>query len=143
MRTVWRYWPSGNKVGLVTRSATARHLPEECLDACRLKLITVLAHLTTRRAGRFHAVERVTGSPAGEPAIEFAQFCKRNLAANRSDWTGFLIRQVSAALDRIDNGSYGYCLQCGQPLSPRRLAALPWITCCISCQDKLGEDGAK
>jgi hypothetical protein len=53
---------------------------------------------------------------------------------------GFLTRQVSGALERIDNGSYGLCLQCGQPIEVNRLAALPWVAFCIACQERKAEN---
>ena len=35
------------------------------------------------------------------------------------------LREVQEALGRIEAGSYGLCLKCGQPIDPRRLAASP------------------
>jgi DnaK suppressor protein len=49
---------------------------------------------------------------------------------------GFLTRQVLEALERIDNGNYGLCLNCGQPIPPKRLAALPWVAFCVTCQEE-------
>jgi len=123
------------------RSLIGHHLSGECLDACRLKLRAVLARLTSSRLhDGFNAVERVADLPVRDSTTEFALFCKRNLAANRSDWTGFLTRQVSEALERIDDGSYGLCLQCGQPIAAKRLAALPWVTFCITCEERKSEN---
>jgi RNA polymerase-binding protein DksA len=45
-----------------------------------------------------------------------------------------LLAQVQAALDRLDNGTYGKCVQCGKDINPKRLAALPYATLCIDCQ---------
>ena len=42
---------------------------------------------------------------------------------------------VTEALKRIDDNTYGICLECEEPISARRLAALPWARYCISCQD--------
>ena len=42
-------------------------------------------------------------------------------------------RAIRAALQRIDDGSYGQCVTCGAPIAPRRLAALPYATQCIAC----------
>ena len=97
----------------------------------------VLARLTGgRQHGEVHTVGFFAESPASESAAELARFCGRNLAANRSDWTGFLIREVSEALERIDNGTYGLCLRCGQPIATRRLGALPWVAFCTACRDE-------
>ncbi len=41
---------------------------------------------------------------------------------------------VEAALARLDAGTYGACLRCGQSIAPARLEALPWAAYCIGCQ---------
>ncbi|WP_296707316.1 TraR/DksA C4-type zinc finger protein [Rhodoblastus sp.] len=43
------------------------------------------------------------------------------------------IRQIRDALNRIAEGSYGVCAQCGEPIDPKRLKALPTAIKCISC----------
>ena len=42
--------------------------------------------------------------------------------------------QVLAARRRILDGSYGECIDCGEPIDPRRLAALPATPYCTACQ---------
>ena len=37
-----------------------------------------------------------------------------------------LIREIDAALARIDNGTYGFCELTGKPIKPERLEELPW-----------------
>jgi DnaK suppressor protein len=112
------------------------HLSQECIDACRFKLTAVLTRLSTGRLpNAVSALERFTTSPASESTTELALFCRRYLAANRMGWTSFLTRQVSDALERIDNGSYGLCLRCGESISAKRIAALPWVALCIGCQE--------
>ena len=44
---------------------------------------------------------------------------------------------VRLALERIDEGSYGECLQCGTTIGEKRLDALPWTPYCIDCQEKI------
>jgi len=41
---------------------------------------------------------------------------------------------IDAALARIDDGTYGACASCGQPIGEERLEALPWTTQCIDCK---------
>lgn len=43
------------------------------------------------------------------------------------------IRQIQEALNRISDGSYGICAECGADIDPKRLRALPTATRCISC----------
>src|SRR5882672_6991983 len=43
------------------------------------------------------------------------------------------LKQLQAAIARIDAGAYGICTQCGEEISDQRLAALPYTTTCIAC----------
>lgn len=47
-----------------------------------------------------------------------------------------LLDQVNAALARIDTGTYGKCTNCGRPIQPARLQALPYVALCIDCQTR-------
>ena len=46
-----------------------------------------------------------------------------------------LLREISDALRRVANGQYGICLECEEPISTKRLTALPWAALCLSCQE--------
>ena len=46
------------------------------------------------------------------------------------------LQQVEAALQRIDQGVYGVCTQCGENISAERLMALPYAENCIACQEQ-------
>ena len=43
------------------------------------------------------------------------------------------VKAINAALQRIENGAYGYCLICDEEISLKRLEIDPAIACCISC----------
>ena len=45
------------------------------------------------------------------------------------------LMQIAAALKRIDEGEFGICLDCEEPISPKRLAAVPWAAYCLHCQE--------
>ncbi|MCK6502874.1 TraR/DksA C4-type zinc finger protein [Myxococcota bacterium] len=45
------------------------------------------------------------------------------------------ISALRAALQRIDDGSYGECALCGDEIEPRRLVAMPTTTRCVRCAD--------
>ena len=44
------------------------------------------------------------------------------------------ITQVERALERLDEGGYGWCERCGNPIPVERLAAFPSATLCVSCK---------
>jgi DnaK suppressor protein len=76
--------------------------------------------------------------------IQYAS--QRDMAMRNVDRGSALHRQVRAALLRIREGSFGVCIDCEAGISPKRLAALPWATRCIRCQetaDQSGEESAE
>lgn len=44
---------------------------------------------------------------------------------------------VRLALERLDEGTFGECMQCSRPIGEKRLEALPWTPYCIECQEKV------
>jgi RNA polymerase-binding transcription factor len=57
------------------------------------------------------------------------------LQVNRLDF--HQLNLVGDALDRMDREDYGICMNCGDPISDRRLRAIPWALHCIACQERL------
>lgn len=49
-----------------------------------------------------------------------------------------LLEQVNGALQRFGQGTYGRCEQCGIDIDPARLEALPYVSLCLRCQQRLG-----
>lgn len=45
------------------------------------------------------------------------------------------VKEVQQALVRLDEGTYGECVKCGEPISAARLEALPAAAFCINCAD--------
>lgn len=46
------------------------------------------------------------------------------------------LAQTEEAIERIENNEYGTCQNCGNQISPQRLAALPTARLCMECQQK-------
>lgn len=46
---------------------------------------------------------------------------------------GATLREIDAALERMDQGGYGLCVTCSQPLPDSRLDTLPMASLCMSC----------
>lgn len=67
-----------------------------------------------------------------DPEGSTVAFEREQLAALRAVAQQHL-DEIDAALGRLDAGSYGSCLQCGQPISDERLAALPAAPLCVTC----------
>jgi DnaK suppressor protein len=46
------------------------------------------------------------------------------------------LQAIEAALQRIEEGTFGICRRCGDPIAPERLEAIPWATLCIEDKRK-------
>lgn len=57
-------------------------------------------------------------------------FATRELLVDR-------VNRIAAALERLDEGEYGVCVECGESIAPARLRVMPEVTTCVRCQDRL------
>jgi DnaK suppressor protein len=47
-----------------------------------------------------------------------------------------ILQAIEEALQRMEKGTYGICRDCGDPIAPARLEAIPWTRVCITCKQK-------
>jgi DnaK suppressor protein len=47
-----------------------------------------------------------------------------------------ILQAIEEALQRVEEGTFGLCRDCGQPIADARLNAIPWTRVCISCKEK-------
>lgn len=64
----------------------------------------------------------------------------RELMFSLSDNERQRLLDIDKALERIDEGAYGRCSNCGTEIAEKRLEAVPWTRYCIDCQE-LAEQG--
>ena len=57
-------------------------------------------------------------------------FATRSLLVERAN-------RLAEALERLRGGDYGTCQECGETIAPARLKAMPEVTTCVRCQDRL------
>ena len=72
------------------------------------------------------------GSQAAAASQVFEQ--QRDLALR--DRSRLELGRVEIALRALENGTYGTCSTCGQPIGAERLEAIPWVPNCIDCARK-------
>ena len=56
---------------------------------------------------------------------------------NRNTIEMKLLREIADALLRMDHGHYGVCPECDEPISAKRLDAVPWARYCVGCQERI------
>lgn len=74
-----------------------------------------------------------------DPADMTQEATERDVAVQILDRESGLVRQLRLAIDRINDGSYGICLECEEEIALKRLKAIPWAELCISCQERADE----
>ena len=62
-------------------------------------------------------------------------FSEREYAMNNLERNSRRLREVRAALTRMDAGTFGICVDCEEAINLKRLAAIPWAAACIICQE--------
>ena len=55
---------------------------------------------------------------------------------NKSTQERRLLRLTELALNRMEEGSFGECANCGNAINQKRLEAVPWAQYCVPCQEK-------
>lgn len=60
----------------------------------------------------------------------------REMASTLEENSTHVLSEIDAALARIEEGTYGVCGRCGNPIGEERIEALPWATLCIECKRK-------
>ena len=50
------------------------------------------------------------------------------------------IKAINAALERLKRGEYGICEECEEPISEKRLKAVPWARYCLHCQENFAAE---
>ncbi len=99
--------------------------------------------LETRRQEILNLYEHDLEVGKGSEDIEADDLVDRaNDAYNREFMLSFSggererLREIEAALERLDDGSYGFCQPCGINIPQVRLKAVPWARYCIDCQER-------
>jgi RNA polymerase-binding protein DksA len=78
--------------------------------------------------------ELVSGSADQHMADTATETVDREIDYTLEEHDERLLEAIDAALARIDAGTYGICVNCGRPIAPERLEAMPWATLCIDCK---------
>lgn len=103
------------------------------------KLEKELAKFTNRGAGSnaFTVTIEEVGNEEGENAVEVAQFSD-NLSLEEELSSG--LKDVESALKALEQGTYGSCKYCKQPISEERLRIRPTSTSCVACKKTLTQE---
>jgi len=101
---------------------------EAALLAKRLELVAQLD-------GRMRQLSIGDGAPE---LIDWIQgMSDRDATAGMVNRFSATLAQVERALYAIAEDTYGDCLECGDPISVKRLRSIPWAAYCLGCQEQM------
>ena len=80
--------------------------------------------------------ELVSGSADQHMADTATETVEREIGNTLEEHDERLLEAIDAALQRIEAGTYGKCVNCGAQIPEERLEAMPWATLCIECKRK-------
>ncbi len=106
---------------------------KEKLLAQRASLLEQLKNLRGGSIGRAEASAEHFGDPEDSTAQENSA---RELEFAMEEHETAELRQIDAALARMEAGTYGQCIDCGVEIPAARLHAAPAAPRCITCQEK-------
>jgi DnaK suppressor protein len=107
-------------------------------------LLTVVNRL--RQMDGAVALEEAPGPSAsadGDDFDEIAETVRREIGFATRELLVERAHRLQAALDRLRDGDYGTCAECGEAIAPARLRALPEVQTCVRCQDRIERLGRR
>jgi RNA polymerase-binding transcription factor len=113
------------------------------LNRRRDELLALQTRLRTTAAGLEHdqSLDDESGELPAWGADELADHASETLRREVDDTleenAEQILREVDAALERIDDGTYGICVACGQAIPEERLDAVPYASLCVADKRRL------
>lgn len=116
-------------------SAKEEYMSEKQLEYFRQKLLTWRAELVKESSFTLQDLKE-TNLNEPDPNDRASNEADQSLELRTRDRMRKLIKKINQALDRIENGTYGYCEETGEPIGLGRLEARPVATLCIEAQER-------
>jgi DnaK suppressor protein len=109
----------------------------DALEARRRRLAEELARLTAPpEAGTNLSFGKRIGDGTAEAVERISTTATaQSVSASLAD--------AERALEKLDEGTYGVCDECGGPIGDERLEAVPWATSCVACSARRRGQGSR
>ncbi len=123
-----------------TSTARAPKRNKRELEKYRRLLEHKKAELSTELAKARTAEEDTTEESTQDIADKAVSSYTREFLYSLTDSERTVLLQIDEALARVEEGTYGFCGNCGKEMNEKRLTAVPWTPYCVDCQE-LAEKG--
>jgi DnaK suppressor protein len=122
--------PSKTAAQLKT-TATKKDLTEKVRKRLLAKRDELLADLAKNREVSDETVDESAQDMADRATSSYM----KEFAYSLSETDRKILLLIEQALVRLDAGTFGTCVHCGQPVQEKRLDAVPWARHCLDCQE--------
>jgi DnaK suppressor protein len=96
---------------------------------------TILENRQTELKGRNSSRGALAVERTSDELDRIQDSQERELAISTLEGNSTFLREVRDALSRIRTNTFGICVECEEAINPKRLAAIPWASTCIVCQE--------
>lgn len=105
-------------------------------DSATLKRKNALEAKLREVLGTSVAREELQIEYLADPLDQIKSNTDREMTLRNLDRKSRLVHEIQFALAAIEDGTYGLCANCEEPIPRRRLDAVPWARLCVSCQEE-------
>lgn len=122
---------------MAPRSAamTARNVKKDGLERTRRRLLAKRDELLKDLAKNREVSDETVEESAQDMVDRATSAYTKEFAYSLSEADRKTLLLIDQALERIEAGTYGTCVHCGQPCQEKRLEAVPWARHCFECQE--------
>ena len=118
----------------------AARMTKKDMEKYRRLLDDKKSSLSSEIAKTRSAEEETTEESTQDIADKAVSSYTREFLYSLTDGERTTLLQIDDALARVEEGTYGFCLNCAQLMTEKRLNAVPWAPYCLDCQE-LSEKG--
>lgn len=112
-------------------------MEKEFIEKCRQRLIEERNEILESFSGQDEQMKKIVDNiEAGDEADRASERIDSTLLNSLSEASNRRLTQINNALERIKQGKFGICRECGKEIPQGRLEAIPYAALCIACQTK-------
>ena len=99
-------------------------------------LLTKRGEILAEGGGRQSPTPMETDTRKGDVADQATGTSEVHIQLKVKQTDAKILQAIEEALWRMEKGTYGICSDCGEPVAPGRLEAIPWTRVCITCKER-------
>ncbi len=100
----------------------------------RRRVTEAIEYLHEENPGTIKDEESDDAAAENHPADTASVTLDREIDYSLEENSEHVLAEIAGALQRIEDGTFGLCQSCGNPIAPERLEARPWARQCIDCR---------